>query len=65
MTKIPGCLIDANFARVLLTLARERDPTIPKEDLSFICPGCGHPVAPYKDHFQHLKEKPECPLTPK
>jgi len=65
MATIPGCLIDTNFARALWALALASDPTISKGDFRFICPGCGQPVAPvhHEDHFEHLKENPECPLV--
>lgn len=64
MTTIPYCLIKPDVADALRTLVRTLG--FPKGELEFLCPECKEPVQPFGGtRFQHLKENPKCPLTPK
>jgi hypothetical protein len=62
MTTIPECLIKPDVAGALRALVHALHLDIPKGDFGFLCPACRKPVKPFRDHFEHLKENPTCPL---
>jgi hypothetical protein len=68
--KATKCLITADLASAIRTMANALGVKMPKGRMAFLCRECQRPVKPaysaegkLAHHFEHLKRNPRCSLS--